>query len=789
MLCKRMALALLLPLSLAALLGVGCGGKDDNVQPPSPPVLGSEAGVTGLSITLGELAPAFSPNINRYTTTVGLLGEDSIQVTVTLKDPKAKLRVNGLDVASGAPTNVSLVNAVNTVSVLVTAEDGRTSNTVTLTVNKLPFNTRVWVLNGMGGVPVENTLLKLTDAKGNVLADNVPLPKEKNGEVIFGLDPAQKYNIYAKADFSAAACYANFDPAKEDTAALYCSNTSTSYYALEAPVIEEIAFGTANANDGGAGGWKIMPNTAYYVGTLANVAAVRVTAFTSNLNASTMYDSAYDEWDTTTRIAVPLRINIDNVASANAGGSTGAVGTTIGTRNTPVTVDGKVIGYRTVYRAATPAIQANIFNKEHFLSVMASDVIGNRTEQRVYLTITDSTNAVADDPDLTGIVPKLDWTQAQTFVGNGNFQGRPGAEVNAIDQPENYNGYAQVVTNFYALTATGAGLAIRGYEVWRSIGNEDNFVKIATVNYATTNATTNVYQFVDRTPSITLGDMYYMFRFFNGNPTNKGYSQFSPIMKTVVLPPFYVMLAPSHNLVSPKLWPTFKIAVSDPGVLAKGTFGQMRICLTVKYADNPYLFMLVPMLLSSDKLRTADQYDWAGTTPAYVATGFSYSSSSSALSGTITWQEAYDYKDVPDGEDDQGNPKTKRVYTPFVKVEADGTIVIDTDSANFQKYMENAVRAAHYSAGEAFLPGATYIWNIMGANAGVRWSSSSYPGRWTTTANTQAAYLGGKEINDHLPAGDANRNNFRGTSYGSGQIYGFGSPEGWFPIIIAADAE
>jgi hypothetical protein len=98
--------------------------------------------------------------------------------------------------------------------------------------------------------------------------------------------------------------------------------------------------------------------------------------------------------------------------------------------------------------------------------------------------------------------------------------------------------------------------------------------------------------------------------------------------------------------------------------------------------------------------------------------------------------------------------------------------------------MENAVRTAHYSDGTTLTPGATYYYNVMGNNAGVRWNSD-IPGRWTTTATTQAAWMGGKEANTHL---GATNTTFRGCSYGSGLIYGFGSPEGWMTLIIAADA-
>jgi len=795
MLCKRMALALLLPLSLTALIGVGCGGSNDPVVAPPAPQPSSDAGVDGFAISgvVGELSAPFNPSLTRYSTTVGLLGEDSIGVTVTLRDAKATLRVNGQQVESGMRTNVPLLQAVNTINAVVTAEDGITSNTVTLTVNRTPTNTTVYVLNGMGGVPVRDAVLTIRDSENKLLADKVSLPANRMGEPFLGLEPGRKYNIYATGTASAVACHANFDPAKESTVALYCANTSTAYYALEAPVIEKIEFGTANTDAGGTGGWKEMPNSAYYVGTPTDITAVKVTYFTRNLNARSLVPDTYDEWDSNTRAAYPFHVNLDQIASSNAGGATGATGTVVGTRNTPVTEGGKVIGYRNAYRAAVPLLQANIFNKEHFLSITVADCIGNRTEQRVYLTITNSTTNQAADPDLTGVVPELDLAQAQTFVGSGNMQSKPGEEKSeAVGELENYNGFAQVITQFYARSSSTTALAIRGYEVWRSIGDESNFVKIATVNYAATSSQTTVYQFLDRTPSIALGNMYYKFRFFNGNPANHGFSQFSKTLPVKVLPPFYIKNA--SDTVSTTLWPKFKVQMSDANLLKKETFGQMTLCLTVKYADNPYMFLMVPMLITGAKI-TGDPYDWPGLA-AYARTGFTYTQSGSGNSTTWTipaygasgggsWTSCYDVKEVDD-VDGEGQPIKKTVYTPFVTVENNNTIVIDTGSKAFQTIMENAVRAAQQTDGDTLQPGTVYYWNVMGSQAGMAWNSPSYPGRWATNTNTQATWYGCNEYNTHL---SPTNGTFRGCSYGSGQIYGFGSPEGWFPLIIAADAE
>jgi len=809
MTCKRIVPTLLaLLLSLFAILGIGCGGSGDPVNPP-PPLPSGETGITGLTISVGELSPSFSPNVQNYSTLVGYLGEASIGLTVTLKDTKARLTINNGVCASGSLVNVPLVEGLNAIRVMVTSEDGRNSNYIALNVKKLPFNTRVYVLNGMGGVPVGNAKLTLTDSNGKVLLENVPLPKADNGKLLFGLEPTQKYNIYATGDYSSVACYANFDPAeeaklfdpvnqKECQAALYCLRNSTTFFALEAPVIEEIAFATSNADDP-PGGWKAMPNNATYAGPAAGVAAVKVTVRTKNLIARSEYPYEYDEYTAQDRVPYPVYINIDNVASANNGGQGGTGGTRVGTLNAPVVIDGAV-WYRSAYRTALP-FPVNISNRNHFLTVMAADLIGNRTERRVYMNITDSAAATLSDPDLTGVVPERDLAQAQTFVGHGNFAAKPGDDVSpdAIGEVDNYNGCAQVNLRFYARTSSTQPVAIRGFEVWRSIGNESNFVKLATTHYATLASSTGLYEYIDRTPSITEGKMYYKFRFFNGNPANKGYSQFSHSVPVDVLPPFIARPAASHQLVSNKLWPTFRIAVSDPRALSVDYARQLRICLFVKNVADPYAFMLVPFAVDfAHRIMPNDPYDWAGKPAVFAQMVTDYSSSTSEIAAGA-WVPAYDTKVVQIGVDDEGNPITKTEYTPFAYIDDDGSIVINTDSVVFhgraadpangitavRGLIDNAVRLAAGNTGETFLPGATYFYNFYGSNAGISWNSSSNPHRWTSINSSQGCWFGSWGTNTHLAPDNTT---FQGVSYGSSQIYDWGSPEGWFTMIIAPEA-
>jgi hypothetical protein len=769
MLCKRIVptlLALLLPLVLL----LGCGGANDPASPPGPPPppLSSEVGLAGLSLSAGQLSPAFNSNGRSYTATVGVLGEQAVGVTVTLKDTKASLTINDNPVASGQATNFRLNEGANTIRMKVTAEDGVSIGLTTLTLNRLPFNTRVLVLNGISGVSVENTMLKLTDSSGNVLAENVPLPKAKNGAVMFGLDPKEKYNIYAKGDNSAAACYANFDPSREDTAALYCLRNSTVFYELEAPIIEDIRFGAADEDAGGAGGWKIMANNAYYVGPASSVAAIRVTALTRNpLAGSTdVYGTGY---------AVPPCVNIDGVASVNAGVAAGVVGTAISV-NAPVTVGGKQ-WYRSIYRCAVPTIPTDIFNKEHFADIVVYDCIGNRVEQRVYLTITDSSNSQMSDPDLTAVAPTWVLRQAQTFTGGGDLPGGPGYDVGVMNPTEPYNGVQQVLARFNVVDG-GANQVIRGYDVWRSNGNQSNFVKIGTVNYAT--ATTGPFDFVDRTPSLATGDVYYRIRAFNGASANNGYSRYSADTHVSVMPPTTTGPAASHSAISDKLWPQFRVTASDPSLLTKEGCDVFCFTLFVKHADGPKPFLMVPFRVD---FRETDTIPGAGDDVNQHRYGFEKGKPTVRYQYLTEWWSQGEVRGDWDYAYDYANSK----YTPFAYQADDGSIVIDTDSETFRLAIDNAVRRDWRvdNIGEVFMPGA-YLWNLFGVAGGIYWQGdgSDNPMRWDVrqaNVNEKAAYF----VKGFNPGSEV----FLGVSYGSHLEYGHGSPGGWFTIIIAANAK
>ena len=86
----------------------------------------SEAALSSLQISPGELTPAFSPDVTSYTANVA--GDvDKIAVSAAPKDSKAKVVING---------SSDLKVGENTVVCKVTAEDGQTVKNYTITVTK-----------------------------------------------------------------------------------------------------------------------------------------------------------------------------------------------------------------------------------------------------------------------------------------------------------------------------------------------------------------------------------------------------------------------------------------------------------------------------------------------------------------------------------------------------------------------------------------------------------------------------------------------------------------------------
>jgi len=727
---------------LTALANLGCGSNDATPQPPSP-VPSSEAGIANITVSSGTMQPAFNPNVNRYLVNFGhLYVPQTMDVTVTLKDTKARLLINGTERQSGSAVPMTLNAGENRVTIATLAEDGVANDTVFLAIPKPDrANTRVWALNAMGGVAVDDTVLTLTDAGGAVLESNVPLPKDKNGSLVFALDPNKKYNIYANGKGTAQACFANFHPGMEldengeASVALYCRANMAMNYPAEAPIITDISFASSNAANAD---WKTMPNDSTYRGLKSNVAAVKITAVSKCAISETYAGMAY-----------PIYINWDTPAYAASYISDGRAQME---NSTPITRDGSRY-FQSTWRFDLPS-QNSIANQDHMLSVVVFDVAENRTEQRVYLKLVDSGANLPNDEDLQLLAPTITAISSQTYgITTASWAGRdPQGPSDPIDADgvrpiDEYGASAAMLISFDTKKSTGFAPPIRGFEVWRSLGDDKHFQKIHTTQYASTSTgTSGVHQFDDRAVPSDLTDTtaYYTIRLFNGNPANNGYSLFSNVLPGRLLPPFTTMLsAPAHGSVSNKVWPTFEFDITNPALLAKGATDRLRFTLYVKD-----IYYNIPIIKVHFRVNL-NELDESGRPKVY-------------------WTNV-------DGE----------IQGPATFVRLNGSkVAIDTDNDVFEEasYISSLLTGRYYDW--YMQPGATYQWGIFGADGG-QISSSAGLGTMTNSALNAAHFYRQYEVPAGSPAGVQSF----AYSFGSNAMYGLTSPNGLFTLTIDTDAK
>jgi hypothetical protein len=115
--------------SVCLLLALWCLYSCEQPAGSVPPVLDSDAALKSLTLSAGNLSPSFSPETSVYTAVVDH-GVDSITVTAAPNSDKAVLN-------TGSGDSRSLDIGENTVAITVTAEDGKTTKTYTVTITRL----------------------------------------------------------------------------------------------------------------------------------------------------------------------------------------------------------------------------------------------------------------------------------------------------------------------------------------------------------------------------------------------------------------------------------------------------------------------------------------------------------------------------------------------------------------------------------------------------------------------------------------------------------------------------
>ena len=135
--------------SAAGVNGLAIGGSLTST-------ISADANLSNLTSTSGALTPAFTASTINYTSSVAN-AVTSTTVTPTATNANSTIKVNGVSVASGsASSTINLNVGSNTITTVVTAQDGTTTKTYSITV-----------MRATAGTPLLNTTSSLT-AFGNV---------------------------------------------------------------------------------------------------------------------------------------------------------------------------------------------------------------------------------------------------------------------------------------------------------------------------------------------------------------------------------------------------------------------------------------------------------------------------------------------------------------------------------------------------------------------------------------------------------------------------------------------
>jgi hypothetical protein len=115
----------------------------------------TNANLSALAISAGTLTPSFASATTSYTASVAN-SVSSVTVTPTASESHATIKVNGNSVASGTPSaTIPLdVGSGNVISIVVTAQDGVTTVTYTVTITRAAASEGGGGGGGGGGAPI-----------------------------------------------------------------------------------------------------------------------------------------------------------------------------------------------------------------------------------------------------------------------------------------------------------------------------------------------------------------------------------------------------------------------------------------------------------------------------------------------------------------------------------------------------------------------------------------------------------------------------------------------------------
>ena len=208
---------------------------------PEPPEQSDNANLSGLQVSQGTLNPVFSSGIIDYTVNVEY-GVTGITLTPTTAGGYAVIKVNGVTVTSGQASQAINLRVGDTViAVLVTAQDGKTSKTYTITVRRAANNS-----GGDGSGSSSNS----STAENQIGTTGIITVQDKIVEAAIKEQSAAMVNLNQAADGKARITVEAVHKLVQENVPLVIANTGvTVQYSPQALLLGQLTEATNEPNN------------------------------------------------------------------------------------------------------------------------------------------------------------------------------------------------------------------------------------------------------------------------------------------------------------------------------------------------------------------------------------------------------------------------------------------------------------------------------------------------------------------------------------------------------------
>lgn len=542
------------------LMVVGCH------QPVTPP--STDATLASLSVSGYTLNPTFSNSVTSYT----LLVEKSVD-NVTIA---AAANDSGATVAwDHNPATTQLAKGPNVFKATVTAADGTTTKTYTVTVYKA--NMKVNILDSVNGsaVPAGGSVSVYSSGTLLYTAAMTTNPQE----VWVGTDAAT-YTIKATPTGRAQSSKENIAGVDDQILTMISQKLDMNTFPAEAPTIKTITYTSADDPSSAAATW-LTPASGDMI-DFSTVKYIKVVV------------TGKSEMDSTSWAGFGVKMGIDQVPSTFSG----MVPDQDLSSSTYDSTAGLFTG-TAVFDCTGMSFTAG----SHTFSFVIYDRANNRVERSFALF---NTSVLACGSDISSDYFQSLLADLRIYGVTREYFGKGKSSDGLVSLGTGPISYRAAITfKFQTASSGGSAVPILGFTVYRSEDDGLTWAQVGAVNYgALSTGSAGTHTFYDTDSGLEVGTAYkYKVVVFTDNCHKKESAVMGPVK---LLPAFTASLAAPANKskqIDASNLPNFEFTISDPSLWDVNVSDAFYFSPVIRRADGQYVYIgLFYYIFSSQRL-------------------------------------------------------------------------------------------------------------------------------------------------------------------------------------------